>query len=178
MEKKVKQNKNIQLKKKTSFDFIPAVQEQTKLYQKEVVKNENELIDELGKELVVVTNEIDNKQEHVNKARNKNNLALYNNLSPKKKVQTKEKNKFIFYSPNVKSKISIDCKAIEDKIKNIGRKKIFEVNDRLYYSWYRDKKRNNIDNFMKKSKLTEFIVYNRIKDKISRRKRGLLWPGI
>ena len=40
------------------------------------------------------------------------------------------------------------------------------MNDRLYYSWYRDKKKTDISKFMKRKKLTEFIMYNKTKEKI------------
>ena len=43
---------------------------------------------------------------------------------------------------------------------------IFNSNERLYYSWFRDKKKGDINKFTKKNKLTEFIVYCKTKDKI------------
>ena len=49
----------------------------------------------------------------------------------------------------------------------------FDSNERLYYSWYRDKKKGDINNFVKKVKLTEFIMYNKTKEKILNDKFGL-----
>ena len=43
---------------------------------------------------------------------------------------------------------------------------IYDSNERLYYSWYRNKKKGDINNFVKRTKLTEFIMYNKTKEKL------------
>ena len=50
---------------------------------------------------------------------------------------------------------------------------IYDSNERLYYSWYRDKKKGDINNFVKKFKLTEFVMYNKTKEKLFNEKFGL-----
>ena len=43
---------------------------------------------------------------------------------------------------------------------------IFNSNERLYYSWFRGKRKGDINNFLRRTKLTEFVVYNKTKEKI------------
>ena len=47
---------------------------------------------------------------------------------------------------------------------------LFDSNERLYYLWYKNKNRGEIKNYQKNSKLTEYIIYNRTKDKILKKK--------
>ena len=51
-----------------------------------------------------------------------------------------------------------------EKIQKIE-EKVFDSNERLYYTWYKNNS-YNINNFVKKRKLTELYFYNRTKEKI------------
>ena len=51
------------------------------------------------------------------------------------------------------------------KKKNIN-DDIFNSNERLYYSWFREKRKGDINNFLNRIKMTEFAVYNKTKEKI------------
>ena len=63
-----------------------------------------------------------------------------------------------------KQKIIQKIRNDEEKIKNYD--KVFDSNQRLYYTWYKNKKENDISNFSKKSKLTELYFYNKTKEEI------------
>ena len=71
---------------------------------------------------------------------------------------------------NISSNIS---KKESNEKKLITNGNIYDSNERLYYSWYRDKKKGDINNFRNKIKLTEFIMYNKTKEKIINEKFGL-----
>ena len=65
-----------------------------------------------------------------------------------------------------KQKIIQKMMGDEEKIKNY--EKVFDSNERLYYTWYKDKKVKDLNNFSKKSKLTELYFYNKAKEEIKK----------
>ena len=145
---------------------------QKKLFIKEEGKNNCELNEELKKEINLVENEIKNKQEIIKQVEKNLNLiplyySYYNNLKMNKKKNEKE------YKPvelRLASTQEINkskyIKYLQSKKKLSTNTNIYDSNERLYYSWYRDKNKGNINNFMKKNKLTEFAMYNKTKEKL------------
>ena len=96
---------------------------------------------ELKKELEQIKNDVINKQKIIQSIQNTNyeNRGYY-----------KEKEK--------ESKTMENFKKIKEKV--------FESNERLYYTWYKNKNSSNINNFVKRAKLTELYFYNRNNQKI------------
>ena len=145
---------------------------QKKLYNKEEYNSDYELNNELKKELFLIENEIQNKQNIIKQVEKNINLSpLYCNYRNNIRIN---KNK----NPNENKSIELRLASTQEInrskfIKSLKEKKkmningnIYDSNERLYYSWYRDKNKGNINNFVKKSKLTEFVMYNKTKEKI------------
>ena len=93
---------------------------------------------ELKKELDQIKNDVINKQKIIQSIQNTN----YENRG--------------YYKE--KEKETEDFKKIEERV--------FESNERLYYTWYKNKNSSNINNFVKRAKLTELYFYNRNNQKI------------
>ena len=58
---------------------------------------------------------------------------------------------------------------LEQDIKNRrinNKNNLFDFNERLYYSWYKNKNIGDIQHYKKQIKLTEYIIYNRTHEKI------------
>jgi hypothetical protein len=91
---------------------------------------------ELKKELDSIKNEVINKQKIM------------------QNFQKKEKNES---NVSITSENNKKNKKIEEKV--------FDSNERLYYTWYKNNS-YNINNFVKKAKLTELYFYNRAKERI------------
>ena len=150
---------------------------QSKLYENEENKSDYKLKDELQKEIKIIENEIQDKQNIIKQIEKNLNLTplyynYYNNLKTNKIKNEKKEPKSIElrlasrYEAN-KSNIS------KNEKKMITNGNIYDSNERLYYSWYRDKKKGDINNFVKKFKLTEFVMYNKTKEKLFNEKFGL-----
>ena len=150
---------------------------QSKLYENEGNKSDYKLKDELQKEIKIIENEIQDKQNIIKQIEKNLNLTplyynYYNNLKTNKIKNEKKEPKSIElrlasrYEAN-KSNIS------KNEKKMITNGNIYDSNERLYYSWYRDKKKGDINNFVKKFKLTEFVMYNKTKEKLFNEKFGL-----
>ena len=150
-----------------------------KLFQKEENKNNNKLKDELKEEINKEENEIQNKQEKINLIeKNLNLIPFYNNYynNIKNKNNKKEINpielKLICIREINKSKMLNNLKKDKKINTNMpnsnsnSNSNLFDTNERLYYTWYRDKNKGDIKNFIKKTKLTEFIMYNKTKEKM------------
>ena len=168
-EAKIKRLKKIEFKKKQkSWSVALDLIVQKNLYRKEENKTNIALKTELQKDIKKVDDEINNKQNHINEIENKINL-VHLTLSYKNKNQKKNKPKENPIELRLISRNLLDNNTLDDygiikeANKNID---IFNLNDRLYYSWYRDKKKTDISKFMKRKKLTEFIMYNKTKEKI------------
>ena len=95
---------------------------------------------ELKKELEQIKNEVINKQKIMKNIQNENMLKRNNNIN------------------------NINENNSQEILKN--EEKIFDSNERLYYTWYKNQNSFNINNFVKKSKLTELYFYNRNNKKI------------
>ena len=63
-----------------------------------------------------------------------------------------------------KQKIIDNLRNDEDNIKNYN--KVFDSNERLYYTWFKNKKSKDLNNYSKNLKLTEFYFYNKTKEEI------------
>ena len=63
-----------------------------------------------------------------------------------------------------KQKLVLDARSSEEKIKNY--KRLFDLNERLYYTWYKHKNEKDLNNFRQQSKLTELYFYNKTKEDI------------
>ena len=63
-----------------------------------------------------------------------------------------------------KQKIIENVRNINDKTKNY--EKVFDSNERLYYTWFKNQQAKDINNYRKKSKLTELYYYNKTKEEI------------
>ena len=133
-----RRNKN---KNKEEIDLKPLMidfERQNKVNNQEYFCMSDRIIirNELKKELDSIKNEVINKQK------------IMQNFQKKEK---NESNVSITYENNKKNK------KIEEKV--------FDSNERLYYTWYKNNL-YNINNFVKKTKLTELYFYNRAKEKI------------
>ena len=95
---------------------------------------------ELKKELEQVKNEVINKQKIMQNIQNENILKRKNIINNIRDINSQERLK--------------------------KEEEIFDSNERLYYTWYKNKNSFNINNFVKKSKLTELYFYNRNNKKI------------
>ena len=95
---------------------------------------------ELKKELEQIKNEVINKQKIMKNIQNENMLKRNNNIN------------------------NINENNSQEILKN--EEKIFDSNERLYYTWYKNQNSFNINNFVKKSQLTELYFYNRNNKKI------------
>lgn len=136
-----RRNKN---KNKEEIDLKPLMidfERQNKVNNQEYFCMNDRIIirNELKKELDSIKNEVINKQK------------IMQNFQKKEK---NDSNVSITYENNKKNK------KIEEKV--------FDSNERLYYTWYKNNL-YNINNFVKKAKLTELYFYNRAKEKIKQK---------
>ena len=168
-------------KKENSFkSLILDLPRQSKLHENDENKNDYKLKDELQQEINIIENEIQDKQNIIKQVEKNLHLTplycnYYNNLKINKMKNEKKESKSIelrLASRQEANKSNISKKENNEK-KLITNGNIYNSNERLYYSWYRDKKKGDINNFIKKIKLTEFIMYNKTKEKIINDKFGL-----
>jgi len=145
---------------------------QKKLYKKEEDgKNNCKLKDELQKEINIIENEIQNKQNIIKQVEKKLYLTpLYYNYFNNIKLNKKKKQDPKSIDLRLVSTQDINKSKFIQKLKNEKNMNtngnIYDSNERLYYSWYRNKKKGDINNFVKRTKLTEFIMYNKTKEKL------------
>ena len=151
---------------------------QKRLFREKSYRNNYELRDALKKELDMIDNEVENKQSKIRNIEDNLNLLpfeenyYYKKFMNRKSKLKKSKNKeLILISPQgyYKAIIPKTIKINENK-KNKIKENLFDSNERLYYTWYKNKNSGEIDNYIRKSKLTEYIIYNRTKDKIIKNK--------
>ena len=151
---------------------------QKRLFREKSYRNNYELRDALKKELDMIDNEVENKQSKIRNIEDNLNLLpfeenyYYKKYMNRKSKLKKSKNKeLILISPQgyYKAIIPKTIKINENK-KNKIKENLFDSNERLYYTWYKNKNSGEIDNYIRKSKLTEYIIYNRTKDKIIKNK--------
>ena len=75
-----------------------------------------------------------------------------------------------------KQKFIQDKRNNEEKIKNY--EQVFDSNERLYYTWYKNNYAKDLSNFSKKSKLTELYFYNKAKEDIKQNNMEKEYLGI
>ena len=75
-----------------------------------------------------------------------------------------------------KQKFIQDKRNNEEKIKNY--EQVFDSNERLYYTWYKNNYAKDLSNFSKKSKLTELYFYNKAKEDIKQNNMEQEYLGI
>ena len=148
---------------------------QTKLYSNEIYKSDYELRDALKKELDSIEDEIQNKQTKIKQIEDKLNLIPFEenyyykqNINKNTKLNKNENKELLLISHQgyYKAIIPFNEKNKKENKKNRNNDILFDSNERLYYTWYKNKNIGDITNYKKKSKLTEYIIYNRTKDKI------------
>ena len=143
--------------------------------QKKLLCNENyksayDLRDSLKKELEIIENEVENKQNKINKIEEKLNLLPFeseyfykHNLQTKK--NKKEPNKDLRLI-SIKEFNKMNMEQINNNRKINNKYNLYDFNERLYYTWYKHKNIGDIQNYKKQTKLTEYIIYNRTHEKI------------
>ena len=143
--------------------------------QKKLLCNENyksayDLRDSLKKELEIIENEVENKQNKINKIEEKLNLLPFeseyfykHNLQNKK--NKKEPNKDLRLI-SIKEFNKMNMEQINNNRKINNKYNLYDFNERLYYTWYKHKNIGDIQNYKKQTKLTEYIIYNRTHEKI------------
>ena len=159
-------------KNNKSWSLALDLNSQKNLYRKEEKKTNIKLKEELKEDIKEIVDEIINKQTKIKEIENKINLTpltlSHINKNPKnnKKNQKQKQNQIqlrLVSLHEIENSTFNNLKMIKTPSKNMD---IFNSNERLYYSWFRDKKKGDINKFTKKNKLTEFIVYCKTKDKI------------
>ena len=176
-------NKNIIIESK--FNNKPLqfdLERQRKLFINEVYKNDFELRDALKKELDFVENDVENQQSKIKQIEDNLNLLPFEEnyyykqkLNRKPKLPKKGNKEFLLISHQGYYKAIVPYNNAQNiKMKEKKRSKtnnnLFDSNERLYYTWYKNKNKEEIQNYIKNSKLTEYIIYNRTKDKIIKNK--------
>ena len=172
----IKNNKNIFNSKPLEFDL----KRQKQLFTDKNYKNNFELRDALKKELDLIEYDVNNKQIKIKQIENNLNLLPFEenyyyrkNMNKKSKIKKKENVELLLISPQgyykalIPNNIEINNK---EKNKNKIKDNLFDSNERLYYNWYKNKNGGEVQNYIKNSKLTEYIIYNRTKDKIIKNK--------
>ena len=157
---------NIFNKKPLEYD-IPR---QKKLLSEENFKNDYQLKNSLEKELEIIEDELENKQDKINKVEANLNLLPFESDYYYKHYLSLKKNK-----KEVKKDLRLISQKEFNRVnmeKNEGKKKVnnkynlYNFNERLYYTWYKNNNIGDIKNYKKKTKLTEYIIYNRTKERI------------
>ena len=143
---------------------------QKKLFVNEEEKTDIKLNKKLKKEINEVEDEIKNKQEKIKDIENKLNLIPFSaNYYNNKKIEYKNNKKEnpidlrLVSLQEMRNNLVNNFKIIKKQNKD---EDIFNSNERLYYSWFRYKRKGDINNFLRRTKLTEFVVYNKTKEKI------------
>jgi hypothetical protein len=175
------EDKNIKIKDKEDkhpeeiYPLEYDLNKQTKLYSNEIYKSDYELRDALKKELDSIEDEIQNKQTKIKQIEDKLNLIPFEenyyykqNINKNTKLNKNENKELLLISHQgyYKAIIPFNEKNKKENKKNRNNDILFDSNERLYYTWYKNKNIGDITNYKKKSKLTEYIIYNRTKDKI------------
>ena len=148
------------------------LRKQNKLYEKEEEKTVVKLRDELKKEINKVEDDIKNKQDRIKNIEEKMNLIPFSsNYFNNKKIENKNKNKNnmirlrLISLQEMRNNLLENLKITQKNNSN-NDNEIFNSNERLYYSWFRHKTKRDINKFLKTTKLTELVVYNKTKEKI------------
>jgi hypothetical protein len=171
---------NINKNKNNYKSLILDLPRQKRLYINDENKSDIKLREELHQEISMIENEIQNKQNIIKKIEKDLNLTplyynYYNNLRMNRIKDERESKSIelrLASTQEINRSKFINNSKIDKKLKTNGN--IYDSNERLYYSWYRNKKQGDLNNFKKRSKLTEFIMYNKTKEKILNEKLGVI----
>ena len=143
---------------------------QKKLLSEANFRNEYELKESLEKELRVIEDEVENKQDKIKKVEDNLNLLPFESeyfyKQYLKNKLNKRENKKDLRLISVKEFYKSILEASQNKKKNVNKYNLYDFNERLYYTWYKNKNIGDIRNYKKQTKLTEYIIYNRTKEKI------------
>ena len=162
-------NKDKNEKEEKIFEIYPLeydLKRQTKLYSKENYRNNYELRDALKKEINSIDEEVKNKQIKIRQIEDNLNLLpfeanyYYKKKFNKKLKLNKNQNKellLISHQGYYKAIIPFYDKNKKEIKRNKTNDALFNSNERLYYTWYKNKNIGDIKNYMKKSKLTKYI---------------------
>ena len=162
------------------FGNIPLefdLKRQKQLFKEKKYKDNFELRDSLKKELDLIEHDVNNKQSKIRKIENDLNLLPFEEnyyfkrkLNKNMKLKKNKNKELILISPQGYYKAIVPNININKNKDNKVKENLFESNERLYYSWYKNKNSGEIKNYVKNTKLTEYIIYNRTKDKIIKNK--------
>ena len=100
-----------------------------------------------------------------------NLIPFSSNYFNNKKIENKNKNKNnmirlrLISLQEMRNNLLENLKITQKNNSN-NDNEIFNSNERLYYSWFRHKTKRDINKFLKTTKLTELVVYNKTKEKI------------
>ena len=143
---------------------------QKKLLKEVNYKTDFDLRDSLEKELLFIEDEVENQQDKINKVEEKLNLLPFEtDYYYKHNLQLQQNKKEIKKDLRLISQKEfnkINAEKNKNNKKNNNKYNLYDCNERLYYTWYKNNNFGDIKNYKKKTKLTEYIIYNRTKEKI------------
>ena len=143
---------------------------QKKLYRKEEERTDIKLKEELKNEINKVEDEINNKQDKIKQIENKMKLIPFSsNYYSNKRLENqnnKQENPIelrLMSLQEMRNNLLSNFKEIK---KTNLKQDLFNLNERLYYNWFRDKTKRDINKFTRRTKLTELVVYNKTKERL------------
>ena len=135
---------------------------QKKLYRKEEERTDIKLKEELKNEINKVEDEINNKQDKIKQIENKMKLIPFSsNYYSNKRLENqnnKQENPIelrLMSLQEMRNNLLSNFKEIK---KTNLKQDLFNLNERLYYNWFRDKTKRDINKFTRRTKLTELVV--------------------
>ena len=169
----LKVKSNLILNDKNIFNINPLeydIPRQKKLLSDGNYKSAYEIRDSLKKELEYIENEVENKQNKINKIEQNLNLLPFEsdyfykqNLKAKKNKKEAKKDLRLI-SIKEFNKMNSEQNNNDRKINN--KYNLYDLNERLYYTWYKNKNIGNLQHYKNQTKLTEYIIYNRTHEQI------------
>ena len=169
----LKVKSNLILNDKNIFNINPLeydIPRQKKLLSDRNYKSAYEIRDSLKKELEYIENEVENKQNKINKIEQNLNLLPFEsdyfykqNLKAKKNKKEAKKDLRLI-SIKEFNKMNSEQNNNDRKINN--KYNLYDLNERLYYTWYKNKNIGNLQHYKNQTKLTEYIIYNRTHEQI------------
>ena len=143
---------------------------QKKLYRKEEERTDIILKEELKNEINKVEDEINNKQDKINVIENKMKLIPFSsNYFNNKRLENKNNKRVnpielrLISLQEMRNNLLSNFQVIK---KSNSKEDLFNLNERLYYSWFRNKTKRDINKFTRRTKLTELVVYNKTKERL------------
>ena len=143
---------------------------QKKLLSEAHYKSDYDLTYSLQKELKIIEDDFENMQNKIKKVEDNLNLLpfasdYYYKYNLNKMKYRKEKPKDLrLISQREFNKSYLEQLKTQKKV--VNKCNIYDFNERLYYTWYKNNNIGDIKNYKKQTKLTEYIIYNRTKEKL------------